>query len=118
MVVPMTLDINWTLTVIIPQLDVWGEKIVAELQGIKDAIAQLSEQQAAGSDAIAAQLTVIADEIAQLNSASISQDELDALEKQIRDAAQVASDQAAQIRANSQQISGMVPDAPPVAPPA
>lgn len=30
--------------------------------------------------------------------------------------AQTATDQAAQIRANSQQISGMVPDEPPVEP--
>lgn len=109
------LDIKWTIEVHVPQLDFWGEKLMAELSGIHAAIVELTNQQAAGSDAIATQLTTIADEIAQLNTAAISQDDLDAIEQQIRAAAQLAADQAAQIRANSQQIAGMVPDEPPAA---
>lgn len=86
---------------------------MAELSGIRDAIVHLTEQQAQGSEAIAEQLNVIASEIEQLNTASIEQADLDELAAQIRAAAQTATDQAAAIRANSQQISGMVPDAPP-----
>jgi hypothetical protein len=116
----MALDIHWTLTVEVPQLASLeaavrqlGVQLMADLQGIQAEIAHLSEQQAAGSDAIAAQLTVIADEVSQINAETIKQEDLDALAAQIRQAAQVATDQAAQIRANSEQIAGIVPDAPP-----
>lgn len=113
----MPLDIHWTLTVSVPQLETWGARIVAELQGIHDAIVTLGTQQAAGSQAIADQLTAIADEIGQLNAEAVSQADLDAIATQIRDAAKVAEDQAASIRANTANIAGIVPDAPP-APPA
>ena len=113
----MVLDINWTITVQIPQLESLKEQLMADLQGIKDAIVALTAQQADGSDAIAQQLTVIADEISQLNAETIKQEDLDALAQQIREAAAVAEQQATQIRANSDQIAGMVPDEPP-APPA
>jgi hypothetical protein len=116
----VALDIHWTLTVSVPQLDTLaqtlaqlGAQLMADLQGIQAEIANLSEQQAAGSDAIAAQLTVIADEISQINAETIKQEDLDALAAQVRQAAQVATDQATQIRANSAQIAGIVPDAPP-----
>lgn len=109
------IDINWTLTANVPQIEVWGERIVAELQGIRDAMAELGTQQAAGSEAIASQLTVIANEIAQLDAEAISQEQIDKLAGDIRAAAQLAEEQAAQVRANSQQIAGMVPDDPPPA---
>ena len=86
---------------------------MAELQGISDAITALVEQQATGSEAIAEQLTVIADEISQFQAGDpISQAELDELEAKIRAAADTATQQAAQIRSNSQQIAGIVPDSP------
>jgi len=78
-----------------------------------DAITALTAQQAAGSDAIAAQLTAIADEIAQLNAGAITQEQLDAIEQQIRTAATTAEQQAADIRSNTEQITTIVPDAPP-----
>ena len=119
----MTLDIHWTLTVSVPQLDTLtdtlrsiGAQLMADLSGIHDALVQLTEQQAQGSEAIAEQLSVIASEIEQLNAGSIDQADLDELAAQVRAAAQTATDQAAQIRANSQQISGMVPDEPPAEP--
>jgi hypothetical protein len=117
------LDINWTLTVHIPQLDALqqtlldiGAQIMAELTGIQDAIVTLGTQQAAGSDAIAAQLTAIADEISQITAETIQQADLDALAQQIRDAAAVAEKQAADIRANTAQVAGIVPDTPPATP--
>jgi methyl-accepting chemotaxis protein len=119
----MTLDIHWTLTVNVPQLDtlvetlvIIGDKVMADLQGIKDAIVELTTQQADGSQALADQLTVIADEISQLNAESLDQAELDALAQQIRDAAATAQAGADQVRANSAQIAGMVPDEPPAPP--
>jgi hypothetical protein len=114
------LDISWTLTVHIPQLDLiqqtlmdLGAQLMAELTGIEDAIVTLGTQQAAGSDAIAAQLTAIADEISQINAETIAQADLDALAQQIRDAAAVAEKQAADIRTNTASIAGIVPDTPP-----
>jgi hypothetical protein len=114
------MDIHWTLTVQVPQLDALqqtlldiGAQLMAELTGIQDAIVTLGTQQAAGSDAIAAQLTAIADEISQITAETIAQADLDALAQQIRDAATVAEDQAAAIRTNTASIAGIVPDAPP-----
>jgi hypothetical protein len=114
------MDIHWTIEVHVPQLDVLqqvlldiGAQLMAELTGIREAIATLGTQQAAGSDAIAAQLTAIADEISQINAETIVQADLDALAQQIRDAAKVAEDQATAIRTNTAQIAGIVPDAPP-----
>lgn len=115
----MSLDIKWTIEVQVPQLDTiqqtlltLGDKVVASIQGISEAIDALASQQASGSEAIATQLTVIADEISQLNAESLEQADLDALAQRIRDAAAVAEQQAADIRANSASISGMVPDEP------
>jgi len=85
------------------------------IQGIIDAMNNLSAQQAAGSQAIADQITVVANEIAQLHAGSITQEQLDALEAQLREAASIAEQQAAQIRATSQDIAGMVPDELPPA---
>jgi hypothetical protein len=114
------MDIKWTIEVQVPQLDALqqallelGAQIMAELTGIQDAIVTLGTQQAAGSDAIAAQLTAIADEISQINAETIAQADLDALAQQIRDAAAVAEKQAAAIRTNTASIAGIVPDAPP-----
>lgn len=83
------------------------------LDGIITAIGELTTQQAAGSEAIAAQLTAIADEIAQLTAGSITDEQLDAIEQQIRTAASTAQQQAADIQTNTEQITGIVPDAPP-----
>ena len=108
----MSLDINWTFTVIIPQLDALGAQLMDRLTGIENAILDLGTQQAAGTAAIAAQLTVVANEISQLNAETIQAADLARLEQQIRAAAKIAEDQAAAIRANSQQIASMVPDPP------
>lgn len=114
------LDVHWTLTVNVPQLDalqqtilMLGAQIVADLAGIHDAIVALGTQQAASSEAIADQLTAIADEVSQLNAAQIDQADLDTIATQIREAAKVAEDQAAAIRSNTASIAAIVPDAPP-----
>lgn len=108
----MALDITWHITVAVPQLERLTEVLMAELSGIHQALDALTQAQIAGSEAIAAQLTTIADEIAQLEVSDIEQGQLDAIEQQIRAAATLATEQAAQIRANSAQVAGMVPDDP------
>lgn len=111
----MSMEITWNITVSVPEIAIWGEKIVERLQGIQDQLVALTTAQADGSDAIAAQLTVIADEIGQLNAGAITDEQLTQIEAQIRQAADLATQQAADIRSNSQQISTIVPDAPPPA---
>ncbi len=114
------LDITWTVVAIVPQLDqihqtiqALGERLMANIAGIQAEIANLVAKQTDEAQALADQLTVIADEISQLRAGQIDQGELDALAAQIREAATTAGTQAEQTRANSAQIAGMIPDAPP-----
>jgi ABC-type transporter Mla subunit MlaD len=115
------LDVHWTLTVSVPQLDALqqtmlelGAQIVAELTGIQDAINSLVSNQAAGQDALAAHLTAIETEIRQLGE-SPTQAELDHLADQVNAAAATAAHGAEELRAMTEQVAGMVPDAPPPA---
>ena len=123
----MAMDIQWTIIVQVPQLDALiqtletiGVAMADALSGIKDALIDLNNQQAASSQALADQLTAIAVEIDQVAAAiaaggPVSQEQLDAIAQHIRDAAKIASDQAAQIAANTASIEGMVTPAPPPA---
>ena len=116
----MPLDIHWTFEVSVPQLDTLeqtildlGEKIVAELTGINEALATLTTNQAAGQDALSAHLAAIEEEIRQLGE-SPTQEQLDAIADQIHAAAAVSSKGAEDLRAMTEQVKGMVPDeAPP-----
>ena len=113
------LDLHWRLTVDVPQLDTLlqqiqqlGGQLMAELQGLRDALTALGVNQGNIWDAVAAQLTVIANEIAQLTAESVDQATLDAFTAQIQEAAAAAERQAAEIRLNTTEIAGMVPDEP------
>lgn len=86
---------------------------MASLDSIKTELTRLVDAQVVGSQAIADQLTVIADEIAQFTAEDITQAQLDTLEADLRKAADTATDQAAAMQANTQQIAQIVPDAPP-----
>jgi ElaB/YqjD/DUF883 family membrane-anchored ribosome-binding protein len=115
----MPLDIQWTLTVHVPQLDTLeetlrtlGEAAVAEVQGIKDQLARLNEGQAQGFEAIAAQLNAILAEMQQYSAGEITQDQLEKLEAALKTSADNAEKQAADIRANTEQLMQIVPDAP------
>ena len=115
----MSVDISIRTTVDVPQLDVLtaviaalGERIVAELTGITEALAVLSTNQAAGQDALSAHLTAIEDEIRQLGD-SPSQADLNAIADQIHEAAAVSAKGATDLRAMTEQVKGMVPDTPP-----
>jgi hypothetical protein len=119
----MSMHITWDITVNVPQLDTinqtlltLGAQAMADLQSIQAAIVELTTQQAAGQQALTDQLTVIANEIDQLDAESIDQAEIDALAQQIRDAAAASQAATDQVRANSAQIAGMVPDQPPPTP--
>jgi len=114
------LDITWTVEVQIPQLAVFqvalltlGDRLVAEMQQLRDEITRLVDAQADGADAIAAEITTIANEMSQWTPDTVTQETINAFAAQIRQAATTAEDQAAQIRANSAQIASIVPDAPP-----
>jgi hypothetical protein len=120
----MSLDVHWTTTVHVPQLDALqqtllelGDKIVAELTGIQEALAVLTTNQATGQDALSAHLSAIEDEIRQLG-ASPSQADLDAIADQIHEAAAVSAKGAEDLRAMTDQVKGMVPEAPVSPPPA
>lgn len=123
------LDIHWTITVQVPQLDAihetlvtlgqqfltLGEQLVADTQGILDQMARLNEAQAQGFEAIAAQLNAILAEMQQFSAGDITQEQLDNLEAALKTSADNAEKQAADIRANTQQIMQIVPDEPPPA---
>jgi hypothetical protein len=111
-------DITWKLSVEFPQLHQFeqgliliGAKIVAELQEIQEAINLLVTNQAAGQEALAAHLTAIEEEIRQLGQ-SPSQGDVEHLAEQVRAAAATAAKGAEDLRAMTQQVQGMVPDAP------
>jgi cell division protein FtsB len=115
------LDIHWTLTVSVPQLDALqqtllelGVNIVAEIAGIQNAINSLVTNQAAGQDALSAHLTAIETEIRQLGD-NPTQAQLDHLADQVNAAAATAAKGAEDLRAMTEQVAGMVPDAPPPA---
>jgi hypothetical protein len=119
----MAMDVHFSFTVSVPELETLrqtlltlGAQVMASLEGITAAIDGLVEQQAQGSEAISEQLTIIATEISQWTPESVTQAELDALASRVQAAADTAAQQAADIRANSQQITTIVPDTP--APPA
>lgn len=115
------LDVHWTLTVHVPQLDQIqqtlleiGAQLVAEITGIQNAITSLVTNQAAGQEALSAHLTAIEEEIRQLGD-SPTQADLDALANQVRAAAATAAKGAEDLRAMTEQVAGMVPDTPPSA---
>ena len=115
----MSVDITIKTTVDVPQLDVLtaviaalGERLVAELTGINEALAVLTTNQAAGQTALAQHLTAIEDEIRQLGAAP-TQAQLDAIADQIHEAAAVSAKGAKDLRAMTEQVKGMVPDTPP-----
>jgi septal ring factor EnvC (AmiA/AmiB activator) len=107
------LDIHWTLTVNVPQLDALvelGGTLVDTVQAIKDEMARLAEGQAQQTEVLATQLEAIKDEIAQFSAQDITQAQLDNLLSAVSTAADTAHKQAADIRANTEQIRGIVPD--------
>jgi chromosome segregation ATPase len=115
----MSVDISIRTTVDVPQLETLehtlrelGEKIVAELTGINDALAELTTTQAAGQTALSEHLTAIEEEIRQLGE-SPTQAQLDAIADRIHEAADVSAKGAADLRAMTEQVKGMVPDTPP-----
>jgi hypothetical protein len=114
------LDIHWTLSVDVPQLErliALGEQLVDYVQAIKDEMARLADGQAQQTEALATQLEAIVAEMQQFNAEDITQAQLDNLLASITTAANTAHQQAADIVANTQQITAIVPDEP-AAPPA
>lgn len=117
------LDVHWTLTVDVPQLATLnhtlltlGGQVLDQVQGIKDTLMRIEEQQAAAADALAEQVTIIATEVGEWNAGAITSEQIATLQAKLSQIATTAEQQAAQVRANSAQIAGIVPDAPPSTP--
>lgn len=93
--------------------------MVDAIQGIKDTLVRIEESQAAAAENLASQVTVIANEVSQWNKESVTPEQVTNLQNKLTEIATTAEQQAAQIRANSEQIAGIVPDQPaPPTPPA
>jgi septal ring factor EnvC (AmiA/AmiB activator) len=109
------LDIQWTLTVQVPQLGqlaTIGAQLVEQLAEIKQTLMRIEESQAGAAEALAEQVTVIAQEVSQWNTGAITTEQLTKLQTTLSTIAQTAESQAAQIRANSAEIAAIVPDTP------
>jgi hypothetical protein len=106
------MDIKWTITVHVPELLELGAMLVAELTGIQNAINTLVTNQADGQAALSEHLTAIEEEIRQLGE-SPTQAQLDALADQVNAAAATSAQAATDLRAMTETVKGMVPDAPP-----
>lgn len=118
----MAMDVHWTIEVSVPQLDdlhltilTVGEKLVASVDSIKAEVVRLNENQAAAAEALNEQVTKIADEVSQWNASGtpVTDEQMTNLETALRAAADTAAQQATNIRANSDAIAGIIPDAPP-----
>jgi hypothetical protein len=110
------LDIHWTLTVQVPQLDALialGERLVETVQGGVIELQRLNANQAAGWAAMNEQLTIIANEAAEYTPELVTQEQLNTFVTNVRKAADVAAEQEAAVRAASAQIAGIVPDPAP-----
>ena len=114
------LDVHWTITVQVPQLDTLqqalvaiGETLVETVASIIATIERLNTNQATAAQALTEQVTRIADEVAQWNAESITQQQIDNLGAALKTAADTAAKQATDIQANTEAIRGIVPDAPP-----
>jgi ABC-type transporter Mla subunit MlaD len=115
----MSMQITWNLIVSVPQLDYTNalmEKIVDSVDAIKEQMARLTEGQAQQTDALATQLEAIVAEMQQFSAQDITQEQLDTLLNSLTAAADTAHQQAADTRKNTEQITGIVPDAAPPAP--
>lgn len=114
------IDVHWTITVEVPQLETInqtlreiGAKLVETVQSIIAHVERLNEQQAASAQALTEQVTIIANEVAQWEADAITQQQIDNLGAALKTAADTAEQQVANIRANTDAIKGIVPDAPP-----
>lgn len=115
------LDIHWTLTVHVPEVDALtqallrvGDTLVASIDSIKAEVVRLGENQAAEAAALNEQVTKIADEVAQWNASGtpVTDVQMTNLETALRAAADSSAQHTASIQANTQAIQGIIPDEP------
>lgn len=118
----MSIDISLTITVQVPQLDTLGqtlltigERIVETIESIIAEMQRLNSNQADAAAALTAQVTRIADEAEEYATQGtvVTPEQMTNLAAAIRSAADNAAQQAADIRANTEAIGGIVPDTPP-----
>jgi hypothetical protein len=118
----VSLNIHWTITVDVPQLEVTnqllrdvGAQLVETIESIIAEMQRLNTNQADASAALTAQVTRIADEAEEYATQGtvVTPEQMTNLAAAIRTAADNAAKQTADIRANTEAIGGIVPDAPP-----
>jgi uncharacterized protein with von Willebrand factor type A (vWA) domain len=115
----MSMEITWNITVSVPQLDHLNalmEKLVDHVEAIIEQMARLNEGQAQQTDAIAAQLEAVVAEMQQYAAEDITEAQLTNLLNAVTAAADTSHKLAADIRKNTEQITGIVPDAAHPAP--
>lgn len=99
--------LKWTLSCDIPVL----EQIMEQLDTINTRLAELTANQAAEQSALSEHLEAIEEEIRQLGSAPDPVD-LEAVAMKIHAASELAANNADTLRAMTEQVKAMVPDAP------
>jgi ribosome-associated translation inhibitor RaiA len=116
------MDIAWTITVLVPQLDTLqqtlveiGAKLVETIESIIAEMQRLNTNQADAAAALTAQVTRIADEAEEYATQGtvVTPEQMTNLAAAIRLAADNAAKQAADIRANTDAIAAIVPETPP-----
>jgi hypothetical protein len=116
------MNIDITLTVNVPQLDITnqllrdlGAQLVETIESIIAEMQRLNTNQADAAAALTAQVTRIADEAEEYATQGtvVTPEQMTNLAASIRSAADNAAKQAEDIRANTESIGGIVPDAPP-----
>lgn len=112
--------ISWTITVLVPQLeaiqqslDALGVIMADGMQEVRDALIGLNDNLSAGNQALQSQLAAIAVEIEQVAAAiagggAATEDDLLTIAQHIRDASDIAAQQASLIQANTAKIEGIV----------
>lgn len=117
----MAMTIHWEITVSVPQLDALtaelsaiGDKLVETIESIIAELQRLNSNQADAAAALTAQVTRIADEAEEYatQGTAVTPEQMTNLAAAIRSAADNAAQQAADIRANTDAIGGIVPDTP------
>jgi hypothetical protein len=113
------LDVHWTVTVQVPQLDALqqtmlaiGERIVGEISGIQAAIDRLVANQTAGWEQMNTHLAAIQAEMEQFGGQP-TQEQLDHLAAQVNAAADVSAKAVEDLTAMTEQVKDIVPDTPP-----
>lgn len=114
------IDVHWTLTVQVPQLDRVAqqlERLVETVESIIAEVRRMSDTQVASASAIAEQIERIADEAEEYATQGtvVTPEQMNNLGSELRRLADTAEKQVDDLKANTEAISKIVPTSPPSA---